>query len=62
MPSEVIDEGYEVTASSDAHVPCWSPHVRMDQIEPVPAPIHEVLCDYWDMQDVHKLFLLSNMV
>ena len=38
MPSVVIDEGYKITASSDAHVLCPPPYIRMEQIEPVQAP------------------------
>ena len=39
MPSEIIDEGYEISAPSDAHVLCRSPYIRVDQIELIPAPI-----------------------
>ena len=31
--SVVIDQGYKVKSSSDAHILWWSPDIRMDQIE-----------------------------
>ena len=30
MPSEVIEEGYEVTTSIETHILCQTPHIRMD--------------------------------
>ena len=33
MPTVVIDGGYKVTASSDAHVLCRSPYIQMEHIE-----------------------------
>ena len=45
VPSVVIDEGYKVTASSDAHVLCWSPYIRMDHIDQISTPI--TLVEEW---------------
>ena len=39
MPSEVIDEGFEVTASTKTHVLCRSPYIRKDHIKRNSTPI-----------------------
>ena len=39
VESVVIDECYKVATSSDARGLCESPYIRMNQIEPVLAPI-----------------------
>ena len=35
VPSVIINQGYKVTASSNAHILCRSPYIRMDHIEQI---------------------------